>query len=307
MDDRVKVIERFITDVAELPDRTSPDDWPDAMLVTADELRGLLTPMVAALSAMQGDGWRGIESAPKQQFPDSLGICVAQLWGTRWSFHHAWWDDQQEMWTDIFSDRLLGPTHWQPLPAPPSAPGDEAEHPGVEALREWLPDQTPSRAAADVELVARLRNMRTGDFDYENDRWRINPLALEAANRIEVLSGPVQQKLWLWRNFVDGRLEYWAFDNAYPSEDCGDPLTLGSPVGYALFKPSINGRPDVPDHEVLAEIALSRPVEVSEAMVQAGVDAFCGWHKAESFDELDRVRITKAFSAMLAAREAGDD
>ena len=25
-------------DVAELPDRTSPHDWPDAMLVTADEL-----------------------------------------------------------------------------------------------------------------------------------------------------------------------------------------------------------------------------------------------------------------------------
>jgi hypothetical protein len=28
--------------VAELPDRTSPDDWPEAMLVTADELRAIL-------------------------------------------------------------------------------------------------------------------------------------------------------------------------------------------------------------------------------------------------------------------------
>lgn len=35
-------IEHIIVAVAELPDRTSPDDWPDAMLVTASELRGIL-------------------------------------------------------------------------------------------------------------------------------------------------------------------------------------------------------------------------------------------------------------------------
>jgi hypothetical protein len=35
-------VEKVVQAVAELPDRTSPDDWPDAMLVTADELRGLL-------------------------------------------------------------------------------------------------------------------------------------------------------------------------------------------------------------------------------------------------------------------------
>lgn len=36
--------------VAELPDRTSPDDWPEAMLVTADELRAIVKQaLVAAL------------------------------------------------------------------------------------------------------------------------------------------------------------------------------------------------------------------------------------------------------------------
>ena len=131
---------------------------------------------------------------------------------------------------------------------------------------------------------------------------------------IAALSRSVQQKMWLWRNFVDGRLEYWAFDNAYPSEDCGDPLTLGSPVGYALFKPSINGRPDVPDHEVLAEIALSRSVEVSEAMAQC---------LQECADDLETELLAKGVyttpakmardmepvlraRVMLAAREAGD-
>lgn len=33
---------RVIQRVAELPDRTSPDDWPEAMLVTAEELDRIL-------------------------------------------------------------------------------------------------------------------------------------------------------------------------------------------------------------------------------------------------------------------------
>jgi hypothetical protein len=41
-------IERVIQRVAELPDRTSPDDWPDAMLVTAEELRDILESELAA-------------------------------------------------------------------------------------------------------------------------------------------------------------------------------------------------------------------------------------------------------------------
>ena len=36
------LVEKVARDVAELPDRTSPDDWPDAMLVTADELREII-------------------------------------------------------------------------------------------------------------------------------------------------------------------------------------------------------------------------------------------------------------------------
>jgi len=36
------VIDLIVRDVAELPDRDSPDDWPEAMLVTADELRSIV-------------------------------------------------------------------------------------------------------------------------------------------------------------------------------------------------------------------------------------------------------------------------
>lgn len=41
------LISRFILDVAELPDRTSPDDWPEAMLITGPELEEMLRTFAA--------------------------------------------------------------------------------------------------------------------------------------------------------------------------------------------------------------------------------------------------------------------
>lgn len=43
----IVMLEKFINEVsqeiAELPDRNSPDDWPEAMLVTHDELKEIIT------------------------------------------------------------------------------------------------------------------------------------------------------------------------------------------------------------------------------------------------------------------------
>lgn len=67
-------------------------------------------------------------------------------------------------------------------------------------------------------------------------------------------------KLWLWKNFVDGKPEYWAFDNPFPINlNDGDPQTLGEPCGYAVFKPSRQGRTDVSEEQVLRDIASARP------------------------------------------------
>jgi hypothetical protein len=69
-------------------------------------------------------------------------------------------------------------------------------------------------------------------------------------------------KLWLWKNFVDGKPEYWAFDNPFPVYmDGDDPQTLGEPCGYAIYKPSRNGRPDVSEVDVLRRITLSNERE----------------------------------------------
>lgn len=62
------------------------------------------------------------------------------------------------------------------------------------------------------------------------------------------------KKLWLWKNFVDGRPEYWAFDNPYPVYPGGDPMTLGEPCGYAIFKESEVGRTDRSEEQVISAI-----------------------------------------------------
>lgn len=61
-------------------------------------------------------------------------------------------------------------------------------------------------------------------------------------------------KLWLWRNFVDGDPQYWAFESPFPTFENGDPITLGSPAGYAIVKPCADGRNGRTDESVIEEI-----------------------------------------------------
>ena len=44
---------KLVQDVCELPDRTSPDDWPEAMLVTGEELHAMVKETIrAAIAAL---------------------------------------------------------------------------------------------------------------------------------------------------------------------------------------------------------------------------------------------------------------
>ena len=83
---------------------------------------------------------------------------------------------------------------------------------------------------------------------------------------------PMQEpvKLWLWKNFVDGKPEYWAFDNPFPIfMDSHDPQTLGEPCGYAWLKPSRAGQTNVSDEQMLQDVqeALAQPVQEPVAWV----------------------------------------
>jgi hypothetical protein len=90
-----------------------------------------------------------------------------------------------------------------------------------------------------------------------NNKQREHIVREAVAQRDAILAGNAPRKLWLWKNFVDGRPEYWAFDNPFPIHlTDGDPQTLGEPCGYALFKPSRQGRTDVSEEEVLRRVGL---------------------------------------------------
>lgn len=47
------LIELYATRAAGLPDRTSPEEWPEALLITGDELLGLLREFADDLLALK--------------------------------------------------------------------------------------------------------------------------------------------------------------------------------------------------------------------------------------------------------------
>lgn len=62
------------------------------------------------------EGWRTIESADAQD--GNVLVCH----GSKVTVAHLW---RGSNWIDVLDDcRVIEPTHWQPLPSPPSAPKD---------------------------------------------------------------------------------------------------------------------------------------------------------------------------------------
>ena len=88
--------------------------------------------------------------------------------------------------------------------------------------------------------------------------WTLIAKAIQSG--MDTASETKDKRLWLWKNFVDGLPEYWAFDNPYPTHGGGDPMTLGEPCGYAIFKDSTRapGTEAIPDQQVIIAIKRAR-------------------------------------------------
>jgi hypothetical protein len=114
-----------------------------------------------------------------------------------------------------------------------------------------------------------------------------------------------ERKLWLWKNFVDGRPEYWAFDNPYPTNlDNGDPQTLGQPCGYAIFKPSRDGSRGRTEEQVLREMeSVSAPPQ-REWVGLTDEEMFSLWVKCPAETE-DRFAFARAIEAKLKEKNHG--
>ena len=102
-------------------------------------------------------------------------------------------------------------------------------------------------------LVERRQRQRFEQTGISTDGYELNGGVITSLRQaIAEAEKQEPKRLWLWKNFVDGRPEYWAFDNPYPCVSArGDSLTLGEPCGWAFLKPSVNGRPDRSEQEVI--------------------------------------------------------
>lgn len=85
------------------------------------ELCEAIAPAEDALSQLPSgggapDGWRPIETAPK----DGPVLAYREGWGP-FEAHWEWGDDEDyQGWIATHADADVEPTHWQPLPPPPS-------------------------------------------------------------------------------------------------------------------------------------------------------------------------------------------
>ena len=90
---------------------------------------------VQAEDREQPQGWQPIETAPK----DGTAIL---LWWPYWSSSRAivgWWAPRQpdlgwSAWESSYQGNCPGPTHWMPLPEPPTEELTEAERQFVNAI-----------------------------------------------------------------------------------------------------------------------------------------------------------------------------
>lgn len=152
-----------------------------------------------------------------------------------------------------------------PLPATGTLLYQRNDENGLEVIRE-----DSQEAAHAIQAMLKEYGYPSNPTNAARAGWRACRLSARpqkaAPQPQQAEPGAVMEgKLWLWKNFVNGRPEYWAFDNPYPVRmDCGDPQTLGEPCGYAIFKPSRNGRPDVPEERVLAAILIAQQKQMGQ-------------------------------------------
>jgi hypothetical protein len=64
---------------------------------------------------MSENKWLDIEGAPRS------GYIIGAWKDGKWQAAQLWWDDSVEEWTHATGDHYVKPTHWMPLPEPPTS------------------------------------------------------------------------------------------------------------------------------------------------------------------------------------------
>lgn len=89
----------------------------DEMLCECDPISPELVHEYARrLAAAPRSEWLPISEAPK----DGTYIIGAMPYGTKWACRQMLWQDAQDAWIGASDDHVHNPTHFMPLPPPPS-------------------------------------------------------------------------------------------------------------------------------------------------------------------------------------------
>ncbi|WP_048764946.1 hypothetical protein [Acinetobacter sp. 243_ASPC] len=78
-----ELIETIIQDVAELPDRSSPEDWPEALILTGEELEEILIQNLA-------DSFEYIQKAAEEIWYDNGMINRSEPLGIKLDYLKRW-------------------------------------------------------------------------------------------------------------------------------------------------------------------------------------------------------------------------
>lgn len=186
----------------------------------------LCVALEAARTALQS-------AAPQALAPSDTPMTDDRVYKGRLSQRGGWYTVETEWVLADFARRLERELATLPSAAP-QAPRQDVLLAAAEAILTHCADLRDP-----VQMAARLREVAKQE-----------PAPPSAAPQAPAPS----KALWLWKNFVDGRPEYWAFDNPFPCRENGDPMTLGEPCGYAIFKASKQGRFDISSAEVIEAI-----------------------------------------------------
>lgn len=112
-------IDDVLRDVAELPDRNSPPDQPEMMLVTADELKAILEGFSL---------WQPMDNAPTESGATVILHVPSFNDGESGQVGEAFlWDDGLWYWAgstagyhDPVCEGNMPPTSWMPMPEAPN-------------------------------------------------------------------------------------------------------------------------------------------------------------------------------------------
>lgn len=97
--------------------------WSEAIVQAAVEQRSephvFAELVLAAAGRAAAEGWRPIETAPKD------GSAILTPEGITWWHKESWMSGRWECCGNGDAFTFMGPTHWMPLPAPPAPPSQE--------------------------------------------------------------------------------------------------------------------------------------------------------------------------------------